>query len=220
MSSLQKRSSKSEERFWRYRTLKMKKHQNFSTFEFSRPFFDPWGHKWPPIFVLVRYLWSVMINKEFDISQGVFSLLFWKIDFFFYPILQYCQFSWNRVPSENERSKKKTDAFFGFGMKNFIFSNVVFHFLRSNLDFTTKRKKIFFKKSRNFDDFFTSKRDISRSVGPISMIFFANCRQFYSLSNYKKESFRIFQIFEKNSKSWFLVQKTAKLAKLQIFDLT
>ena len=139
---------------------------------------------------------------------------------FFYPILQYCQFSWNRVPSENERSKKKTDAFFGFGMKNFIFSNVVFHFLRSNLDFTTKRKKFFFKKSRNFDDFFTSKRDISRSVGPISMIFFANCRQFYSLSNYKKESFRIFQIFEKNSKSWFLVQKTAKLAKLQIFDLT
>ena len=147
-------------------------------------------------------------------SQGVFSLLLWKIDFF-YPILQYCQFSWNRVPSENERSKKKTDAFFDFGMKNLIFSNVVFHFLRSNLDFTTKWKKNFFKKSRNFDDFFTSKRDISRSVGPISMIFFANCRQFYSLSNYKKESFRIFQIFEKNSKSWFLVQKTAKLATLQ-----
>ena len=109
-----------------------------------------------------------------------------------------------RIPAfwtYDERSKKKTDAFFGFGMKNFIFSNVVFHFLRSNLDFTTKRKNFFFKKSRNFDDFFTSKRDISRSVGPISMIFFANCRQFYSLSNYKKESFRIFQIFEKNSKS-------------------
>ena len=38
-------------------------------------------------------------------------------------------------------------------MKNFICSNVVLHFLKSNLDFTTKRKKKNFK-SRNFDDFF------------------------------------------------------------------
>ena len=79
---------------------------------------------------------------------------------FFYPILQYCQFSWNRVPSENERSKKKTDAFFGFGMKNFIFSNVVFHFLRSNLDFTTKRKK-FFLKSREISMIFLLRNAIS-----------------------------------------------------------
>ena len=99
------------------------------------------------------YFCSVMRNKEFDISQEVFILLFWKIDFF-YPILQYCQFSCNMVLSENERSNKRTDEFFGFGMKNFICSNVVFHFLRSNLDFTTKWKKFFLKKSRNFDNFF------------------------------------------------------------------
>ena len=142
------------------------------------------------------YFCSVIRNKEFDISQGVFTLLFWKIDFF-YPILQYCQFSWNRVPSENERWKKKTDAFFGFSMKNFIFSNVVFHFLRSNLDFTMKRKKIFFKKSRNFDDFFTSKRDISRSVGPISMIFFCKLPTILFSFQLQKRKLQKFSNFRK-----------------------
>ena len=39
-------------------------------------------------------------------------------------------------------------------------------------------------------------------------------------TNKKKESFKNVQIFEKNSKIWILAQKTAKLAKLLIFDKT
>ena len=68
--------------------------------------------------------------------------------------------------------------------------------------------------------FFTSKRDISRSVGPISMIFLQTVDNFFFFTTLKKESYRNFQIFEINSKLWILAKKTAKLEKLQIFDLT
>ena len=44
-------------------------------------------------------------------------------------------------------------------------------------------------KSQNFDDFSTSKYDISRTVCPIRMIFFTNCSQFHSLSKLKQKSF-------------------------------
>ena len=47
--------------------------------------------------------------------------------------------------------------------------------------------------------------------------FFANCRQFHSLYNYKKESFRNFQIFEKNSKLQILVQKKRQTSKTANF---
>ena len=106
-------------------------------------YFWPLGAQMGPNFrFYVLFLFSDKKQRVWYITRGIFPAFLENR--FFYPILQYCQFSWNRVPSENERSKKKTDAFFGFGMKNFIFSNVVFHFLRSNLDFTTKRKKNFF----------------------------------------------------------------------------
>merc|ERR1712243_8950 len=51
---------------------------------FLKSIFDPWGHKWAPIFVFMCYICSVIKNKEFDLSQGVFTLLFWKIEFFFH----------------------------------------------------------------------------------------------------------------------------------------
>ena len=46
------------------------------------PIFDPWGHKWSPIFVYVCDFQSVIKDKAFDISQGVFSVPIWKIEFF------------------------------------------------------------------------------------------------------------------------------------------
>ena len=49
---------------------------------FRKPIFDPREHKWAPIFVFMCYFCSVIRNKEFDISQGVFTLHFWKIEFF------------------------------------------------------------------------------------------------------------------------------------------
>ena len=105
-------------------------------------------------------LFAISDNKQrvWYITRGIYPAFLENRIFF--SILQYCQFSWNRVPSENERSKKKTDEFFGFGMKNLICSNVVFHFLRSNLDFTTKRKK-FFLKSREISMIFLLRSAIS-----------------------------------------------------------
>ena len=47
-----------------------------------RHIFDPQGHKWPPFFVFVCDFWSVIKDKAFDISQGVFSVPIWKIEFF------------------------------------------------------------------------------------------------------------------------------------------
>merc|ERR1711867_22781 len=49
---------------------------------FGKPISDPQEHKWAPIFVLMYYFCSVIRNKEFDMSQGVFILHFWKIEFF------------------------------------------------------------------------------------------------------------------------------------------
>ena len=49
---------------------------------FLNHIFDPWGHKWTPIFVFVCDFWSVIKDKAFDISQGVFSVPIWKIEFF------------------------------------------------------------------------------------------------------------------------------------------
>ena len=72
-----KKSSKSDQWFWRY--LQRKK---LSKIGFGKPIFDPRAHKWAPIFVFMCYFCSVIRNKEFDISQGVFTLHFWKIDFF------------------------------------------------------------------------------------------------------------------------------------------
>ena len=102
VSSLQKTSEKLDQRFWRYRTSKKKYYWNFAACGFGTLIFGPWGHKWAPIFVFMCYFCSVIRNKEFDISQGVFTLLFWKIEFF-YPILHYCQFLQNQPPCQNEQ---------------------------------------------------------------------------------------------------------------------
>ena len=71
---------------------------------------------------------------------------------------------------------EKYQCFFGFRMNNFICSKVVFHFSwpTSNL---RRNKTIFFfkKRSQNFQNFVISKQGIYTTVGPILMIFFANC---------------------------------------------
>ena len=102
VSSLQKTSEKLDQRFWRYRTSKKKYYWNFAACGFGTLIFGPWGHKWAPIFVFMCYFCSVIRNKELDISQGVFALLFWKIEFF-NPILHYCQFLQNQPLYKNER---------------------------------------------------------------------------------------------------------------------
>ena len=66
--------------------------------------------------------------------------------------------------------------------------------------FYGENKKKFWKKSWNFDNFSASRCDISATVGPISMIFFANCSKFYSLFILKKERFLKIINFEKSSK--------------------
>ena len=67
-------------------------HLNFITSVFGKLIFDSWGHKWALIFVFMCYSWSGIRNKAFDISQGVFSLLFWKIEFFKTPFCTIASF--------------------------------------------------------------------------------------------------------------------------------
>ena len=71
-----------------------------------------------------------------------------------------------------------------------------------------RRKKVLkIQKSKNFDVFSFSKYDISRTVAPILMIFFANCWQFNSLIRLKEKSFENFQNFEKNLNLQFSTEK-------------
>ena len=49
----------------------------------SESLFSTLGHtNGPQFFVFMCYFCSVIRSKEFDISQGVFTLHFWKIEFF------------------------------------------------------------------------------------------------------------------------------------------
>ena len=76
------------------------------------------------------------------------------------------------------------------------------------LNFTVKFKKIL--KSQNFDDFSTSKYDISRTVYPIRMIFLKTAHNFILFLNEDKKVFKNIK-FE----NVIFDQKKAKLATHQ-----
>ena len=68
---------------------------------------------------------------------------------------------------------------------------------------------------QNFHDFLNLKYNNFRTIGPIRMIFFANCWQFYPLSKLKKKSLNFLKKFRNICENVVFDQKTAKLATLQ-----
>ena len=95
--------------------------------------------------------------------------------------------------SANVRKRaKKPYVFFGcvFLVKIFFF-----HFFEAKTPFKGEKNS---KHSRHFDNF--SAYDISGTVAPISMILFANCCKFYSISMSKKNRFLAIINFKKSSK--------------------
>ena len=146
------------------------------------------------------YFCSVIRNKEFDISQGVFTQHFWKIEFFFTLFCTFASFYEISHRAKTSGRRKKRMFFRLWNQKLHTLKRFFFFILRPKVNFTVKIKKKFWKKSWNFDNFSASGCDISGTDGPISMIFFTNCSKFYSLFILKKERFLKIINFEKSSK--------------------
>ena len=96
-----------------------------------------------------------MKDKAFDISQGVFAVPIWEIEFFL-PYFTVSPVFMKYGTVHKQVVGEKTKAVFGFRKKNSIILNVVFRFSRPEINFTVKLKKI---KWHNFHDFSTSKHN-------------------------------------------------------------
>ena len=137
-----------------------------SKIEFQKPIFDPRAHKWAPIFVFMRYFCSVIRNKEFDVSQGVFTLHFWKIEFFFTLFCTIASFYKISHRSKTRGHRKKRMWFSALELKTAYAQMFFFLHFEVKSQFYGENKKKIWKKSWNFDNFSASRCDISGTVGP------------------------------------------------------
>ena len=94
-------------------------------FGVRRHIFDPWGHKWPKIFIFVCDFWSVITDWTFNISQDVFSVPIWKIEFFLPHFTVLPVFTKYRTVPKRAVGEKN-DFVLGFRMKKYVCLKLVF----------------------------------------------------------------------------------------------
>ena len=151
--------------FWKYLTWKKKYRLNFITCGFEKLIFDPLetpiGHN----FRFMCYFCTVIRNKGFDIYRGIFTLLFWKSNFF----TPFCTIASFYKISQRAKTRSQGKNLWVFWLQNEKLNTL----------------KNFFK-SRNFNNFSRFEVQYLRNR-PILRILYTNCCKFYSLSVSKKE---------------------------------
>ena len=157
--------------------------------DFQSLFSTPGDTNGPEFSYFVRYLRSVRTKIRVwyiirHIYCGNLKIRVFLVHFTVLPVFTI----WGTV---RERAvEEKNRCVFGFRMINFLCSNVVFHYLSSNLKFMTK---LFFLNVTKFRGFLNFKSHISGTVSPISKIFLETDKNFFLFWNKKKESWRNFQ---------------------------
>ena len=85
---------------------------------------------------------SVIKDKAFDISQGVFSVPIWKIEFFL-PHFTVLPVFMKYGTAPKRAVGEKTDAIFGFRMKKCISLRLVFFIFEAQIQFYREIKNFF-----------------------------------------------------------------------------